>query len=377
MENNPFIAPDPLRVADVQNKLVELPNGPAGEPSLNNAWLSLLKDGADMLVEELPPVVEVIAGIVTDCSKLVIGSGSKSFKTWITIHAALAIAHGNEFWGRQTARRRVLYVNLELKEQTFTRRLQTIARELNLKIDKRWFIHLPLRGKLAGLPVVEVISRIIAIAKHLQAGVVVIDPIYKLNTEGDENSSRDQTRLFNDLDRITTEAQCMLILNDHFGKGNQSEKDPLDAIRGSSAKGGDVDAAMILRKHEVEGCFRVDLVHRELPPVEPFCIGWKFPLMELRPDLDADDMKKARGGRARAHDPMKILSAIEDTTHDNPISGVKWAERAGVARPTLANYVGILRAKGFVATTGQGNTARQFITDAGKVAVTRWRGQQN
>ena len=29
--------------------------------------------------------------------------------------------------------------------------------------------------------------------------------------------------------------------------GNQAEKDPLDAIRGSSAKGGDVDVAVVLR----------------------------------------------------------------------------------------------------------------------------------
>ncbi len=85
-----------------------------------------------------------------------------------------------------------------------------------------------------------------------------------------------------------TDLQCTAIFNDHSGKGNQSEKDPLDVIRGSSAKGGDLDAAMVLRKHDVDGCFRVDLVHRELAPVAPFCIGWNFPLMELRPDLNAD-----------------------------------------------------------------------------------------
>jgi len=354
---------------------LDVPDEPQPD-SQNDPWLQLIQDGAAIMTEELPPLVEVIEGVVAECSKLVIGSGSKSFKTWLTMHAGLAISHGKESLGRRTTRYRVLYVNLELKESTFKWRLQKVARELGIEVNETWFMHLPLRGKLCGLAVFEIISRIIKMAKQLGIGVVIIDPIYKLNTQGDENSSRDQTLLFNDLDRITTEARSTLILNDHFGKGNQSEKDPLDAIRGSSAKGGDVDAAMILRKHEVDGCFRVDLVHRELPPVAPFCIGWKFPLMELRPDLDADDMKKAKGGRAKAHDPMKILSAIEQTSLENPISYSKWAAIAKVKRPTLMVYVEELRAKGLVATTGHGNTARQFITDTGKTTAERWREHQ-
>jgi hypothetical protein len=42
----------------------------------------------------------------------------------------------------------------------------------------------------------ESISRIIKLAGHLQVEVVVLDSIYKLNTQGDENSSGDQTVFF-------------------------------------------------------------------------------------------------------------------------------------------------------------------------------------
>jgi len=332
-------------------------------------WLALVQDGADIAVEKLPPIVEVVEGIVATQSKLVIGSGSKSFKTWLTMHKGLCIAHGVPFLGRRTTRLRVLYVNLELKSQTFARRVQAIARALGIEIDREWFMHLPLRGKLGGLAVCEIVWRIIQLAQHFKAGVVIVDPIYKMNVEGDENSSRDQTRLFNQLDRITTEGGCTLILNDHFGKGNQSEKDPLDAIRGSSAKGGDVDAAMILRKHETEECFRVDLIHRELPPVASFCIGWKFPLMELRTDLDPEHMKKARGGRNKAHDPIKLLSAIKDTTAQKPVSVTRWAEMAGISRTTLNEYTPGFRQRDWIATVGEGGSARQYITDKGLSAI--------
>jgi hypothetical protein len=229
---------------------------------------------------------------------------------------------------------------------------------------------------MAGVPLPELISRIIRIAQHFKIQCIALDPVYKMNTEGDENSSRDQTIFFNELDRLATEANCTVILNDHFSKGNQSEKDPLDAIRGSSSKGGDVDAAMVLRRHEVENCFRVDMIHRELAPVAPFCIGWEFPLFRLRTDLNADAMKKAKAGRHKAHDPVKLCAAIVGTSKDNPISVSAWAEAAGINRNTLSGgYMPDLRSKGWIATTGDGNDARPYLTDKGKAAVSKSKGE--
>jgi len=340
-----------------------------------NPWFPLVEDGADIAAKELPALIQIVEGIVCEQSKLVICSGAKAFKTWLTIMMALCIAHGVPFLGRATTRRRVLYVNLELKPSTFDRRVQAIAKALNITVDKSWFYHLPLRGRMAGLTLPEIVSRLIALSRHFETGVVVLDPVFKLNIEGDENSSRDQTLFFIQLDRITTEASATVILNDHSSKGNQSEKDPLDVIRGSSAKGGDLDAAMVLRKHEVEGCFRVDMVHRELPPVDPLVLEWKFPMMTLRPDLNPDAMKKAKGGQARKHDPLKLLAVIKDTTAENGTSISGWAHRTGISRQTLQDYLPDLRVKGFLSTAGEGSTARQFITNLGREALLKWEGK--
>jgi hypothetical protein len=339
------------------------------EAAKPDPWLALVEDGADMQARKLPPLLEIVAGIICEFSKLSIVSSAKCFKTWLTIYLALAVSHGLEFLGRKTTRRKILYVNLELKPETFTRRLQAVARALDIAVDAQWFSHLSLRGKLAGLTVHEIITRIIAVAQKLGATVVVVDPLFKLNTEGEENSSRDQTLFCNELDRLTTEGHCTAIFNDHSGKGNQSEKDPLDVIRGSSAKAGDLDAAMVLRKHEVQSCFRVDLVHRELPPVEAFTIGWRYPLMVLRPDLDPQAMKKAKAGRRAGHDPLALLAVIRDTTAENAITISAWADRAGIKRSTLAEYLPGLRVKGWISTAGEGSQARQFITQTGLEAI--------
>src|ERR1035441_3702231 len=95
--------------------------GPDGHPVELNSWHSLVEDGAAAVAQELPPLVEVIAGIICDRSKLVIVSSAKCFKTWLTIHMALCVSHGVPFLGRITIRRRILYVNLELKPATFDR----------------------------------------------------------------------------------------------------------------------------------------------------------------------------------------------------------------------------------------------------------------
>ncbi len=349
---------------------------PVIAPTSRPHWLEFVEDGATMQVCELPPVVEIASGIVAERAKLVICSGSKSYKTWLTIDLALSIAHGVPFLERETVRTRVLYVNLELKPDTFTRRLQAVAEAKGISIASGWFNHLPLRGKLSGLGIEEAVTRLVANAKHLGCRVVVLDPCYKLNVEGDENSTRDQTLFFNAIDRLTTEAEATVILNDHAGKGNQSEKDPLDVIRGSSAKGGDLDAAFVLRRHDVENSFRVDLIHRELAPVDPFVIGWEYPLMQLRPDLDAENMKKAKGGRHPAHEPGKLLAAIKDCDENHPISISAWSARAGIPRGTLTGYLEGFRVKGWIRTHGDGRTARNYITTEGLALANKHGGEE-
>lgn len=342
-------------------------NGDSTPVIAEDQWRPLITDAADIVERQIPPVVEIVKSLVCAQSKLVIGSGSKSYKTWLTLDMAFSISHGQKFLGLDTTRLKVLYVNLELKPDTFERRLQAVARAKGVIVEPGWFFHLPLRGKLSVQLLQVTISRLIKFCQDMKIGAAVLDPVVMLNTMGDENSSRDQVVLMNEIDRLTTEANCTVLLNDHFGKGNQSEKDPLDAIRGSSAKGGAIDAAMILRRHDVEDCFRVDVIHRELPPVEPFVIGWKYPLMELRHDLNPEEMKKVKGGRPKDFSPQELLVPIRDTTPDSSITITAWSKLLGISRNTLSGYLPELRQRDYIRTAGEGTASRQFITETGKI----------
>jgi phage/plasmid primase-like uncharacterized protein len=331
-------------------------------------WSLLVREATDTMKETVPDPVELIAGLVTECSKCVIGGSSKSFKTWFSLDAAICLASGLPFLNRATNPIPVMYVNLELKERTLKKRIKTIVeakQAAGFLVNLSNFRHVTLRGKLAGLSVHEVVNRLLKLVSSINAKALFLDPIYKLNTEGDENSSRDQTKLFNELDRITTEGRATLILNDHFSKGSQSDKDPLDAIRGSSAKGGDVDAAIIIRAHETQFSYTVDVIHRELPPVEPFVISWKYPLFSLDEALDPAALKQPRRGRQATFDPLAAIAAISDSSSSNPYSRNAWAKKAGINSSTLLNHLPSLRKKGWIFTVGEGTFAKHAISPKG------------
>jgi hypothetical protein len=50
----------------------------------------------------------------------------------------------------------------------------------------------------------------------------------------------------------------------------------------------------------------------------------------LRSELHLDDMKKARAGRDKAHDPQALCADIANATAKNPATISGWAEAAGM-----------------------------------------------
>ncbi|MEC8929590.1 MAG: AAA family ATPase, partial [Verrucomicrobiota bacterium] len=78
-----------------------------------------IKDAADLEAETLSIPPELVKGILHQGSKLAIGGGSKTYKTWLLIDLALSVAGGRDWWGIPTAKGRVLYLNLELQEVFF------------------------------------------------------------------------------------------------------------------------------------------------------------------------------------------------------------------------------------------------------------------
>jgi hypothetical protein len=334
-------------------------------PSVQKNELPEIDNASALLADEeikLPP--EIIEGVLHQGLKAVLGS-SKAKKTWILLDVAISVSAGLPFWKWRTHKGRVLYINFEIPRAFIRSRLLRLSKAKGVD-DLSNLDVWTLRGRGAAL------GRLLpALLAKIQTGkyvLIIIDPIYKGLGGRDENKAGDIGELCNELEQISVETGAAVLYAAHFSKGNQAGKEAIDRIGGSGVWTRDADAIITLTKHQVAGAFTVDLNLRNLPEQSPFVVEWNFPLMKVAPRLDPDELKQA-GGRKRAHDPLKLLAFIADTKVEQPISISAWASAANIKRQTLTDYLTKMRSAGWIATTGQGGTARQYITQAGKDAL--------
>jgi len=89
----------------------------------------------------------------------------------------------------------------------------------------------------------------------------------------------------------------------------KGQKDISHRISGSGVFARDPDSLITFTKHEEEGAFTVDMVLRNLPPVEPFVVRWEWPLFRREESLDPSKLKQAGGGPP-THTPETLLECL-------------------------------------------------------------------
>lgn len=320
-------------------------------------------DSAIFVAKEIPATPEIITGVLHKGSKMVIGGGSKSFKTWVQLDCGFSIAYGINWLGFPTLAGKVLFVNFEIQEEFFQQRIKKIAESRGITLEQGRLDIWNLRGKSASYDIL--IPRIVDRVKESNYVLSILDPVYKLYGKTDENSASDVAQLLNEFERMTVDTGSAVGFGAHYSKGNQSAKESIDRVSGSGVFARDPDSIIMFTKHEEKDAFTVELILRNLPPVEPFVVRWQFPLMVRDNDLDPADLKQPGGGRKKEYEAYKFLKFILQNTKESPISITEWAERAGVPRRTLSDYTNEMREKGWIITIGEGRNARQSITPLG------------
>ena len=312
----------------------ELLDAPETEPTAQAAPtndLPDLIDAADFLGSPIEPPAELVEGILHRGSKLAFGGSSKSFKTWCLLDVAISVAAGAAWLGRTTAQGKVLFVNFEIQPHAWQRRIVAVAKAKGVELKAGQFILLNLRGHAADFK--KLIPQIIARAGRENFALIVLDPIYKLYGNTDENSAGNVALLLNSLERLATETGAAIAFGAHFAKGNAAGKEAIDRISGSGVFARDPDSLLIFTKHETDDAFTVEPILRNFAPVDPFAVRWEFPLMHPADDLDPAKLKQA-GGRKPEHSPADLLALL-------PAGGLEnkaWQEVAdenGISRRTF------------------------------------------
>ena len=328
-------------------------------------------DASVFLAEKIILPRELIYGVLHQGSKMVLGGGSKTFKTWTLLDLAVAVATGEPWLSFKTIKGRVLFLNFEIQSGFFQQRLHAICLEKHVTLTKGQIDVWNLRGHATGYA--TLLPRISERVKGSGYALVVLDPIYKLYGQVDENSAGAVAQLLNAIEMLTVDTRAAVAFGAHYSKGNQAGKEAIDRISGSGVFARDPDSILNFTRHEQADAFTVEATLRNFKPVQPFVVRWQYPLMRLAPDLDPAALKKP--GPQKAHDLLEFLACIQATTLDEPISVSKWAALARVPRETLREYLGPMRQKGWIETVGDGTKARKFITENGLKALSKSIGE--
>jgi hypothetical protein len=289
---------------------------PSAKQWLERTTLPPIKKASELMNTPIPMPLEIIKGVLSEGSTMVYGGASKTNKTFALMDLAISVAAGVPWWNIETAQGKVLYLDFELKEYYFQKRLKAICCKKNVsyKALENDFDVWNLRGH--GKCIKELSPHILERARNGGYRLIIIDPIYKVLGDRDENSAGDINSLMNELEAISVMTGAAIVVGHHFSKGGQAGKDSMDRISGSGVFARSPDAIVIITKHQEDDVYTVEVTARDFTRVEPFCVEWDYPLMTRNETLDPKKLKQ--GGAAKTKyvsaDLIKALGVQELTT---------------------------------------------------------------
>lgn len=258
-----------------------------------------------------PPTVppEVIAGVLYLGGTMMISGPSKSRKTYTFLDLGVSVATGTEWLGFSTTKTAVLYLNFELSEHSFQRRLAAIC-QAKCQAPPAGFRSFNLRGKTATMGMLAVeLPRLI---KSHAAGLVILDPWYKISAQSgvEENSNDGQARILAEAERIVTANGATLAVGHHCAKGDSAAKNSIDRAAGAGAMARWGDVIATLSEHEEADAMILELHLRDFAPVAPIALRWDQPLW--RRDASLDPAKLRKPGPKNDHPSAVLLEKLTD-----------------------------------------------------------------
>jgi RecA-family ATPase len=199
----------------------------------------------ELVAENLKEPEQIIKNIIDRGSKLSFIGSSKSGKTWTLMDIATCVSQGLPFWGQETQKSKVLFVDFELKPIRFQQRFMAIHNARGIRPNDnlhRW----NLRGKAGAFEKIKpiLLNRI----KNENYGMLILDPIYKLYGNRDENSNGDIADLMNEITDVAESMNVTIVMSMHTTKGCQRGKPVIERAAGAGSFGRDPDAALTIEE---------------------------------------------------------------------------------------------------------------------------------
>lgn len=237
----------------------------------NGRKAPLIINAADWLETDPPMPDPILLETFDKGDKVAVIASSKLRKSFFVLQMAMHFAAGMDFLNWTVSQpRRVLLVQLEIKEAHFHRRVRRMAGALGLsRAAMRDNLQI-LNGRGHDLTLEDIAG----MAMEFAPDVIIFDPLYKLVT-GDENVAADMKPVLASFDRIAEQTGAAVLYVHHDAKGNSGDRNIRDRGAGSNVLGRDYDCCITLTAHrDDENAAVVAVLLRNYKPQENFSIGW-------------------------------------------------------------------------------------------------------
>lgn len=270
---------------------------------------------------ELPP--EIVTETLRLRDIMMLAGGSKSGKTFLLIELALAVASGTTWLERPCKSGGVLYCNMEVPDAVFAHRVQNVREKLGIPLDATGnnLSILNLRGHSMDLEGIK--KTILYYARKHSFSLIVLDPLYKILGNRDENSAGDVGNLFDEFDSIAEATGAAVVFCHHHSKGGQAGKASMDRSSGSGvfARAPDVildmlelevpaDVLAALDFDSVPSGLEFDWTFRGYAPRKPEHGFFSYPIHTMDHDgllANARTAREAKAADARRRNAHRVV----------------------------------------------------------------------
>ena len=248
-----------------------------------------------MDMENEPVLEEVLVdGVMRRGDKMCVAGASKSYKSFALIQLAIATACGGKWFGWQCKQGRVLYINCELRGESFRKRVWEVSKAMpgtdRATIQDRMDVW-NMRGRVQ--PLVTCKEHIIEQANTKRYDMVIFDPVYKV-FNGDENNAHDVSEFMLALDEIAMRLHASIVYCHHHSKGYKGDVSAQDRFSGSGVFARDCDelvdiSPLNIKDHSMDEwgykpdatAWRIETVLRDFAPKFPIDVVYEYPVHHI------------------------------------------------------------------------------------------------
>ncbi len=330
-----------------------------------------LKSAWDAITKPVPMRSIVIQGLARRGEVVNIIASTKVGKSWLALLLLLCISTGRDWFGRKTAKGRVLLLDNELHDETIQNRLHAVADACGIvqQPDDAAFDYIDLRGEAVGIGDVEYQ---LSAFQPGELTLIVLDAKYRFFGNGrQENSNDDQTEFHNAIDQLAKRLDCVIVLIHHATKGDQGTKSVTDVGSGGGSQSRTVDCHMVIRPHEGGDDMAVlDAAVRTFAPVEPQTIRWKFPLWTADTSVEPKVKQAQTRNDATVEKSQKTkISTILDMLRRSP-DGIETENKLSCNNPARTSFRAALKE---LEGTGEITFVDDYIPRRCKQSAPAWR----